>query len=149
MADVGEIPVVVGIGLSATFTVKTCALEVPPPGPEFVTVMKALVVATLISAVLIIAVNWVAETKVVDLGDPLKLTVETPLIKLVPLTISEKSVSPTVLKVGTMPVVVGIELLTVKVCALEVPPPGVVLKTVIKADEVAVVISLARIETVS
>lgn len=48
-----------------------------------------------------------------------------------PLTVRVKPVSPIVLEVGEISVVVGTGLLTVKVCALDVPPPGVGFVTVI------------------
>ena len=50
--------------------------------------------------------------------------------KFVPLTVIVKPGSPTVLEVGEILEVVGIGLLTVNVCAFDVPPPGVGLKTV-------------------
>ncbi len=59
-----------------------------------------------------------------------------------PLTVRVNVESPIFLDVGEMLVVVGTGLLTVKVCAFEVPPPGVGLKTVtpnvpavVKSDE--------------
>ncbi len=60
---------------------------------------------------------------------PPKRTID-PEKKLVPLTVMVNVESPTVFDVGEMEVVVGTKLLTVNVCALEVPPPGVGLKTV-------------------
>ena len=64
------------------------------------------------------------------LDEPEKFTTELE-IKLVPLTVRVKPVSPAVLEVGDILVVVGTGLPTVKVCALDVPPPGVGFVTVI------------------
>lgn len=61
--------------------------------------------------------------------EPLKKTVE-PDVKFVPLTVMVNVESPTVFEVGEIEVVVGAGLLTVKVCAFEVPPPGAGLETV-------------------
>ena len=58
LLEVGEIEVVVGTGL---FTVKTSALDVPPPGVGFVTVILN-VPAAVKSEAGIEAVSWVAET---------------------------------------------------------------------------------------
>ena len=63
------------------------------------------------------------------LAEPLKLTAEFET-KFVPLTVRVNPASPTVFEVGFMEVVVGTGLLIVKVCELEVPPPGVGLVTV-------------------
>ena len=54
-----------------------------------------------------------------------------PATKLLPLIVSVKSGLPAVKFVGEMLVVVGGRLLTVSMTALDVPPPGVGLKTVI------------------
>ena len=54
------------------------------------------------------------------------------VIKFVPFTVMTKPGSPAVAELGEIEVVVGVGLFTVKVCALLVPPPGVVLKTVIE-----------------
>jgi hypothetical protein len=53
--------------------------------------------------------------------------------KPVPFTVSVKDAPPAVTDVGLILVVVGRGLKTVKVCALEVPPPGVGLKTLMLA----------------
>lgn len=49
---------------------------------------------------------------------------------MVPLTVKVNVEAPAVFDVGEILVVVGAGLLTVKVCAFEVPPPGVPVKTV-------------------
>src|SRR3989442_139820 len=104
------------------FTVNVCALEVPPPGAGFVTVIGN-VPAVARSVGGIDAVNWVALTKVVVCAEPLKFTTDVER-KFVPFTVSVKAASVTDLVVGEMLVVVGVTLFTVKVCALDVPPPG-------------------------
>src|SRR2546425_167961 len=78
---------------------------------------------------------------------PAKFTTEF-VTKFVPLTVSVKAPSPTFLLVGKMLVVVGAGLLTVNVCALEVPPPGVGFVTVM-LNVPAVVRSLAGIDAVN
>jgi hypothetical protein len=71
-------------------------------------------------------------------------------MKLVPLTVSVNPVPPAVAEEGLKLVVVGTGLgaMIVKVWALEVPPPGVGLKTVTLAVP-AEAMSAARIEAVS
>jgi hypothetical protein len=126
VALAGEMLVVVGPLL---FTVRVWALDVPPPGAGFVTVMLNVppVVRSLAG---IAAVNCVALPKVVARAEPLKFTTDVET-KLVPFTVIVNAVSPTFLLAGAMLVVVGSKLFTVKVCPLEVPPPGVRLVTVI------------------
>jgi hypothetical protein len=119
VALTGEMLVVVGTGL---FTVRTCAFDVPPPGAAFTTVTLN-VPATATSAAVIAAVTCVAVTKVVVRGEPLKLTTD-PATKFVPFTVRVNAASPAVFVAGEMVVVVGTGLLTVRVCALDVPPPG-------------------------
>jgi len=105
--------VVVGTRL---LTVNVCALEVPPPGAGFVTVMLD-VPAVVKSLAGMEAVTWVALTKLVVRGEPLKFTIES-VTKLVPFTVNVKAASPTFLLVGEMLVVVGTGLLTVNVPAV-------------------------------
>jgi len=71
-----------------------------------------------------------------------------PETKLAPFTVSVKVASPTIFEVGDMLVVAGTRLLTVKVCAFDVPPPGVALRTVIEKVP-AEVTSEAGIDAVS
>jgi hypothetical protein len=125
VALAGEMLVVVGPLL---FTVRVCALDVPPPGAGFVTVMLNVppVVRSLAG---IAAVNCVALPKVVVRAEPLKFTTDVET-KLVPFTVSVNAASPTFLLAGATLVVVGSKLFTVKVCPLDVPPPGVGLVTV-------------------
>jgi hypothetical protein len=82
------------------------------------------------SAAITVAVSLVDEAYVVARAKPLKSTIDEAL-KLVPLTVSVKDNPPAVTGVGLMEVVVGTGLLTVSVCAPEVPPPGVGFTTVI------------------
>src|SRR5438552_3001033 len=140
---VGEMLVVVGVTL---FTVNVCALDVPPPGTGFVTVMLD-VPAVVRSLAGMEAVSCVELIEVVVRAEPPKFTTEF-VTKLVPLTVSVKTPSPTFLLVGEMLVVVGAGLLTVNVCALEVPPPGVGFVTVM-LNVPAVVRSLAGIDAVN
>jgi hypothetical protein len=149
VADEGLMLVVVGTGLSGTLIVKVCALEVPPPGVGLKTV-TLVVPAEAISAARIEAASWVDETYVVVRAVPFHLTTD-PEMKLVPLTVSVKAEPPAVAELGLRLVVVGTGLsgtLIVKLCALEVPPPGVGLKTVTLAVP-AEAMSEARIEAVS
>ena len=149
VADEGLRLAVLGTGLSGTLIVKVWALEVPPPGVGLKTVTLA-VPAEAMSAARIEAVTWVALTYVVVRFVPFHLTTELEM-KLVPLTVSVKAGPPAVADEGLRLVVVGTGLsgtLIVKVWALEVPPPGVGLKTVTLAVP-AVAMSAARIEAVT
>src|SRR2546428_9134354 len=80
------------------FTVNCCALEVPPPGAGFVTVMLN-VPAVARSVTGIAAVSCVALMKVVVRAEPLKFTAELET-KFVPFTVSVKAASATDLLVG-------------------------------------------------
>jgi hypothetical protein len=104
-------------------------LVVPPPGLGVTTVIDALP-AVVRSLAGMVAVSWVALTKVVVSAVPLKLIVE-PLTKSEPVAVIVVSGSPAVAVVGLMLSSVGARLLTVRVCGLEVPPPGVGVTTVI------------------
>ena len=109
-------------------TVKLTALDVPPTGAGLKTVIRNMP-AVCMSAAVSCAVNWVALPSVVLRALPPNWTTEL-LLKFVPLTVKPKPRSPTVLLIGKMLPIVGAGLLTVKVCALEVPPPGLGLVTV-------------------
>ena len=149
VAEVGLMLVVVGTGLAAALIVKVCAFEVPPPGAGLNTVTEAVPVVAM-SAAVIAAVNWIADTYVVVRLDPFHCTTE-PLMKLLPLTVRVKAEPPAVAEVGLMLVVVGTGLaaaLIVKVCAFEVPPPGAGLNTVTEAVP-AVAMSVAVIGAVN
>src|SRR5712692_8308464 len=105
------IPNAVVVKASLGLTVKVCALDVPPPGAGFVTVILN-VPAVARSVAGIAAVSCVALTKVVVRPDPLKFTVELET-KFVPFTVSVKAASVTDLLVGEMLAVVGVALFTV------------------------------------
>ena len=125
----GDRVVIAGTGLGALM-VNDDAVEVPPPGAGLNTVTWA-VAALAMSAAVIAAVNWVALTYVVVRAEPLQLTTE-PLAKPVPLTVRVKAAPPAVALEGERLVRVGtgLDALMVKAEAVEVPPPGVGLKTV-------------------
>ena len=125
---VGKMLVTVGIGL---FTVSVRDVVVPPVGVGLKTVIAG-VPAAATSAAVSCAVSWVALTRVVTRSFPLKRTIELPL-KFVPVAVSTKSASPAVLVVGLILVRVGIGLLIVRLIAVDEPPPGATLKTVIGA----------------
>lgn len=90
------------------------------------------------------------ETKVVVAATPLKLTIEFEM-KFEPSTVSVKSGLPAGVEVGEREIIVGTGFVTaviVKVCGLEVPPPGVGFATVTDAVPVAFT-SAARIVAVT
>ena len=82
------------------------------------------------SAVVSCAVNCRELTSVVLRSPPLKRTMEL-LLKFVPFTVSANAASPSCLLAGESVLRVGTGLLTVRLTALAVPPPGAGLKTVI------------------
>src|SRR5438105_4729345 len=107
------------------------ALDVPPPGGGLNTVTRAVPAVTR-SVAGITAVSCVAETYVVARSAPFHRTTEV-LTKFVPVTVSVNCDPPTVADGGLRLVMVGIGLRIVKVCVLEVPPPGAGVKTVTAA----------------
>jgi hypothetical protein len=127
-------------------TTKICALDVPPPGAALTTVMlKVPALAT--SPAVIAVVTCVLDTNVVVRAAPLKFTTE-PETKFVPFTVSVNAASPEFFVTGEILVVVGPGLLTVRVCALDVPPPGAGFVTVMLGVP-AVATSAALMEAVS
>src|SRR5439155_13134505 len=132
VALVGTSAVIVGMGL---LTGNVCAAEVPPPGVG-VTTVTCGVAAVAMSAAVIAAVSWVALTKVVVRVLPFQRTVE-PLSKLAPFTVRVNAIPPANALPGDRLLRVGAGLLTVKVCAAEVPPPGAGVTTVTEAVPVA------------
>jgi hypothetical protein len=126
--------------------VNICAFDVPPPGVGLKTVTLA-VPAVAISAAVIAAVSCVPLTYVVVRSEPFHLTIE-PLTKLVPFTVSVKAPPSAVAEDGLRLVIAGAGLLMVKICAFDVPPPGVGLKTVTLAVP-AVAMSAVVIAAVS
>jgi len=130
----------VGAGL---LTVKFCAPEVPPPGAALVTVMLFAPVAAVgpMSMVTVAVVEFITVN-----GPPAftenpagRLTVVTPLMNFVPVSVMAVPVSSRFPAVTERAVSVGAGLLTVKVCAPEVPPPGAGLVTVMLFAPVAAV----------
>jgi len=95
--------------------------EVPPPGAALVTVTER-VPLTVRSDAGTVAVRDVPDTKVVETGVPLTLAVD-PFTKLVPVRVMVVAPLPAVIEFGLTELNVGTGLLTVKVAALEVPPP--------------------------
>ena len=107
-AALGEIKLIVGMGLFPLVMVKFAAFEVPPPGAELVTVTAA-VPAVAMAAAGMAAVNCVALTNVVVRAVPPKLTVEAAT-KFVPLTVSVKAAPPATALFGEIVVIVGVGL---------------------------------------
>ena len=102
--------------------------DTPTVGAGFVTVTRSEdAVAT--SAAGTDAVSWVAETKVVGSAVPFHTTVA-PVTKLEPFTVSVKAAAPWVALLGERLVRVGLGVLTEKLTAAEVPPPGAGFTTV-------------------
>jgi len=128
-------------------TVKVTELDMPPPVPEFVTVTGKLP-AVARSLVKIAAITCPELTRLVVRALPLKLTVEL-LLKFVPFTVNEEPGVPAgAVFVGDNDVIVGTPLLTVRFDAVEVPPPGTGLNTVM-ATEPGVATSLEETLAVS
>lgn len=114
--------------------VKVWAFDVPPPGVGLKTVTLADP-ADAMSEARMDALSWVEETYVVVRSDPFHRTVDNGT-KLFPFTVRVNAAPPAVAEVGERLVVTGAGLvagLMVKVWVLEVPPPGVGLKTVTAA----------------
>jgi hypothetical protein len=152
VAEVGEIAPSVGTGLFAAVTVNVSAFEVFPEGTAwllipaaaaFTTFVIALGLKTVTEAVPIeamsvagtIAVNCVALTNVVVKPAPFHSATEV-LMKFVPVRVSVKAAPPAAAEVGDSAASVGVGVtaaLTVNVCAVEVPPPGVAVNTVTEA----------------
>src|SRR5207253_156000 len=114
-----------GTGL---LTVRVTAEEVPPPGAGLETVMDRLAPAVKSDAG-IDAVNSVALTNVVARPAPLTRTTELET-KLLPVRVSVNPGLPAELFECEMLESEGTGLLTVRVTAEEVPPPGAGLETV-------------------
>src|SRR6266852_3255614 len=105
VALVGEILVVVGMGLLAAMILKTAVGDVPPPGGGFVTV-TCTVPAVEISAAEMAAVIWVALASVVGRALPFQLTIELP-VKPAPFTFKLNAGPPEVTLVGEIEANVG------------------------------------------
>src|SRR3990172_5667825 len=114
----------VGAGL---FTVKSTALEAPPPGAGLTTT-TGKVPAAATSAAVIWTVNWEPLTKLVLRSPPLNLTTA-PLMKLPPLTVKLKASPSTNTLAGDKLAMEGVGLLMLRSTELDVPPPGAGLNT--------------------
>jgi len=91
--------------------VNVCALDVPPPGVGFTTVIEA-VPEVAIRAAVTVAVSWVEETNVVASAFPFHFTVDVET-KFVPFTVKVNCEPPAVAQVGLVEVVAGTGLLMV------------------------------------
>src|SRR5215831_17786802 len=113
----GEMLASEGAGL---LTVKVTALEVPPPGAAFATVMEIEPGAAM-SPARIVALSCVELTNVVARLEPLTRTVD-PFTKFEPLTVRVKLAPPAAVEEGEMLEILGVGLLTERVAGAEVPP---------------------------
>src|SRR5207245_1251786 len=103
-------------------------LDVPPPGAGLNTVTRPIpTIRTSVAG--ITALNCVAETYLVGRVAPFHRTTE-PAIKFAPVTVSVNPEVPAIARFGLSDDVVGTGFVIVKVCALDVPPPGAGLNTV-------------------
>src|SRR5438552_1720837 len=123
----GDREVSVGLGFGAVI-VNVCGLDVPPPGAGVNTVTEA-VPAVAMSAVVICAVSCVLLPNVVARWLPFHCTMD-ELMKFVPVAVRVNPAPPATALLGEIELSVGTRLLIVNVSALDVPPPGVGLKTV-------------------
>lgn len=143
-ALVGEILVIVGVGLA--FTVNVWEFDVPPPGVGLKTVIRCAPVDAK-SLAGIAAVSSVELLKVVVRSEPSNRTTELET-KFVPLTVRVNAPSPTNLLVGEMLVVVGTGLFTLSVPLplldplVSVPDP-VTVKVVVPAGVEPVVVTVS------
>ena len=103
VADEGDR--VIEPGVEELLTVNVWVPEVPPPGPGLTTLIVK-VPGLVKSEVGSVAVNWLGDTKVVGLEEPLTLMVD-PETKLDPLTVSVEPVLPAVMDVGERLVIAG------------------------------------------
>lgn len=101
--------------------VNAAAADGPALGAGFTTVTWAVPAAAM-SAARIAAVNCVALTYAAVRAAPFQFTAA-PLTKFDPLTVSVKAAPPATALDGDSPLIVGLGLLTVNVCAPDVPPP--------------------------
>src|SRR5712691_8777609 len=146
-ALLGESDPSAGTGLRDVM-MKATAAEVPPPGVVVYTVTGAepAVVRSLAG---MLAVSWVALTKVVVRVLPFHRTTEAGM-KLEPVTVRVTGPPPCSALLGESDpsVGTGLRAVMVKATAAEVPPPGVMVYTVTRAKP-AVVRSLAGMLAVS
>jgi len=143
VAPVGESEVIFGDGL---LTVKFDAVDGPPPGAGLLTTTGG-VPAVAMSVACTAMVTCVALTNVTARAVLLNVPV-IPLTKFVPLTVRVKAAPPAVAFAGENEVMVGTGLLTLKLVALDVPPPGAGFVTVTGNDP-PVAMSAAVMEAVN
>jgi hypothetical protein len=120
----GEIPVNEGDGLL------TVNASVPVDEPSGLTTPMDSVAAEAMSLAGIAAVSWLLLTNVVVRFEPLTRTVA-PFTKFEPLAVSVKAGPPAVAELGEIVASDGAEAVTVSVSAVDVPPPGAGVETVI------------------
>ena len=125
----GEIEVSTGLGL---VTVKGVGALVPPPGAGFCTVTAVAAELPPMAEAGSVAFNSVALTHKVASAAPLHSTVEEGT-KPVPVRSSVCAADPATTLAGSTVAITGGGLLMVKFAAVEVPPPGAGLNTVIAA----------------
>src|SRR5438105_8785963 len=102
--------------------VNVCALDVPPPGVGFTTVIEA-VPGVAMRAAVTVAVSCVEETNVVASVVAFHFTVEVET-KFVPFTVMVNDEHPAGYEFGLSEVVVGTGLLMVNVTAFDAEPVG-------------------------
>src|SRR3989337_95452 len=139
VAEEGLRPVTVGAG---PHTTKFMALETPPSGLSTVT---GTVAGAAMSAAVIVARNWVADTKVVERSEPFQRTFA-PETKLLPSTVRVKAVPPAVAEEGLRLVTTGWETDILNIMALEMPPSGL---STVTGTVAGVAMSAARIDVCS
>src|SRR5262245_43891088 len=128
--------------------VKAAAFDTPPPGAAVKTVTEAVPRAAM-SLAGIEAVSWVAPPNVVGRSAPFQRTSE-PETKVVRGAGRGEGGPPAVAEagLGLFTAGTGLGAMTVKLTALDVPPPGAGVKTVTEGVPAAAM-SLAGIEAVS
>jgi hypothetical protein len=144
----GATELIVGTGF-VPVTVNTVLEEVPPPGAGLVTVTFA-VPAVVRSAAGIVAVSSVALTYPVVSAMPFQLTIEDAM-KLLPETVRSIEALPAAMDGGDIEVTMGAGFTSPigRVSALEMPPPGDGLLTVIAAAPVVAILVAATITVTS
>lgn len=125
----GWMPDKTGAGLAVI--AKDNPAEVPPPGVALTTVTVA-VPAAATSAMVMAAVSCVALTYVVVRLLPFHCTCDEAMNPL-PLTVSENAADPAAVVAGAIEAIAGVGLLTLKIAAAELPPPGAGVVTVTDA----------------
>jgi hypothetical protein len=125
----GEIEVSTGVGL---VTVKGVGALVPPPGAGFCTATAVVAELPVMAEAGSVAFSSVALTHKVASAEPFHTTVEEGT-KPVPVRSSVCAADPATTLAGSTAAITGGGLLTAKLAAAELPPPGAGLNTVIAA----------------